>query len=166
LTVSSVGVHTKIYAGFGTTGDRSISELSFLPSIVSQTHINCPRMDTVLGDSLYANRMACAVVAQYGATPYFLPKSNAKFLSLGVPSWNNMTHGFVADPQGWLREYHMRSMSETSNSMDKTEFPEKIRRKIPHRKDAVSSLRIYVHNVRRYGYMEHLQPELLKTLSN
>ena len=77
-----------------------------------------------------------------------------------------MTHGFVADPQRWLREYHMRSMSETSNSMDKTEFPEKIRRKIPHRKDAVSSLRIYVHNVRRYGYMEYLQPELLKPLRN
>ena len=46
-----------------------------------------------------------------------------------------------------------------------TEFPE-IRRKIPHRKDAVSSLRIYVHNIRRYGYMEHLQPELLKPLRN
>lgn len=166
LTVSSVGVHTKMYAGFRTTGDRSVGELSFFPSVVSQTRINCPRMETVLGDSLYANRMACAVVAQYGATPYFLPKSNSIFLSLGVPSWNNMTHGFVADPQRWLQEYHMRSMCETSNSMDKTEFPEKIRRKIPHRKDAVSSLRIYVHNIRRYGYMEYLQPELLKPLRN
>jgi transposase len=166
LTVSSVGVHTKMYAGFRTTGDRSIGELSFFPSIVSQTHINCPSMDTILGDSLYANRMACAVVARYGATPYFLPKSNSRFLSLGVPSWNNMTHAFVADPQHWLEEYHMRSMCETSNSMDKTEFPEKIRRRLPHRKDAVSSLRIYVHNVRRYGYMEYLQPELLKPLRN
>ena len=166
MTVSSVGVHTKIFAGFRTTGDRSIGELSFFPSIVSQTHINCSQMDTILGDSLYANRMACAVVARYGATPHFLPKSNSTFLSLGVPSWNNMTHGFVSDPQRWLQEYHMRSMSETSNSMDKTEFPEKIRRKIPHRKDAVSSLRIYVHNIRRYGYMEYLQPELLKPLRN
>jgi transposase len=164
LTVSSVGVHTKMYAGFRTTGDRSIGEFSFFPSIVSQTRINCPRMEVVLGDSLYANRVACAAVAGYGATPYFLPKSNAIFLSLGVPSWNNMTHEFVADPQRWLQEYHMRSISETSNSMDKTEFPEKIRRKIPHRKDAVSSLRIYVHNIRRYGYMEYLQPELLDPL--
>ena len=164
LTVSSVGVHTKMYAGFRTTGDRSIGEFSFFPSIVSQTRINCPRMEVVLGDSLYANRVACAAVAGYGATPYFLPKSNAIFLSLGVPSWNNMTHEFVADPQRWLQEYHMRSISETSNSMDKAEFPEKIRRRIPHRKDAVSSLRIYVHNIRRYGYMEYLQPELLDPL--
>lgn len=166
LTVSSVGVHTKMVAGFGTTGDRSIGELSFFPSVVSQTHINCPQMETVLGDSLYANRVACAAVARYGATPYFLPKSNSIFLSLGVPSWNNMTHGFVQDPQRWLEEYHMRSISETSNSMDKTEFPERIRRKIPHRKDAVSSLRIYVHNIRRYGYMEYLQPEWLEPLGN
>jgi transposase len=166
LTVSSVGVHTKMYAGFRTTGDRSVGELSFFPSIVSQTHINCPQMDTILGDSLYANRTACAVVAGYGATPYFLPKSNSIFLSLGVPSWNNMTHGFVGDPQRWLQEYHMRSISETSNSMNKAEFPERIRRRIPQRKDAVSSLRIYVHNIRRYGYMEYLQPELLKPLRN
>lgn len=166
LTVSSVGVHTKIFAGFRTTGDRSIGELSFFPSVVSQTHINCPQMDTILGDSLYANRMACAVVARYGATPYFLPKSNSTFLSRGVPSWNNMTHGLVGDPQRWLEEYHMRSMCETSNSMDKAEFPEKIRRRIPQRKDAVSSLRIYVHNIRRYGYMEYLQPELLRPLRN
>jgi transposase len=166
LTVSSVGVHTKMYAGFRTTGDRSIGELSFLPSVVAQTRINCPRMETILGDSLYANRPACAVVAGYDATPYFLPKSNSIFLSLGVPSWNNMTHAFIADPQRWLMEYHMRSMSETSNSMDKTEFPEKIRRKIPQRKDAVSSLRIYVHNIRRYAYMRYLQPELLKPLRN
>ena len=159
-----MGVHTKMYAGFRTTGDRSIGEFSFFPSIVSQTRINCPRMEVVLGDSLYANRVACAAVAGYGATPYFLPKSNAIFLSLGVPSWNNMTHEFVADPQRWLQEYHMRSISETSNSMDKAEFPEKIRRRIPHRKDAVSSLRIYVHNIRRYGYMEYLQPELLDPL--
>ena len=57
-----------------------------------------------------------------------------------------------------------RSISETANSMDKSGFPERIRRRIPHRKDAVSALRRYVHNIRRYGYMEHLQPELLKPL--
>ena len=121
-------------------------------------------MERMLGDSLYANRVACAVDEAHGATPYFLPKSNSKFLSLGVPSWNNMTHAFVEDPQRWLEAYHGRSISETANSMDKNEFPERIRRKIQHRKDAVSALRRYVHNIRRYGYMEYIQPELLKPL--
>jgi hypothetical protein len=38
LTVSSVGVHTKMYAGFRTTGDRSIGELSFFPYRVADPH--------------------------------------------------------------------------------------------------------------------------------
>lgn len=166
FTVSSVGVHTKMYAGFGTIHDHSIGELSLFPSVMSQTHMNCPSMDTILGDSLYANRMACAVVAQYRARPYFMPKSNSTFRSHGVPSWKEMTYEFVDDPERWLQEYHMRSISETSNSMDKNKFPSKIRRRLPHRKDAVSSLRIYVHNIRRYGYMEYLGPEWLKPLRN
>jgi transposase len=164
LTAMSVGVHTKLYGGFATTGDRSVGEFSFFPSLVSQTHNNCPAMETILGDPLYANRVACAIAAAHGATPYFLPRSNSTFLSLGVPSWNNMTHAFVEDPQRWLEAYHDRSISETANSMDKNAFPERIRRRLPHRKDAVSALRRYVHNIRRYGYMEHLQPEMLKLL--
>jgi transposase len=121
-------------------------------------------MKRMLGDSLYADRVACAVTMAHGATPYFLPKSSSKFLSLGVPSWNNMTHAFVEDPPGWLGVYHDCSISETASSMDKNGFPERIRRRIPRRKDAVSALRRYVHNKRRYGYMEHIQPELLEPL--
>lgn len=165
-TASSVGVHTLMYGGFRTTHDHSISELAVFSSVMAETHINCPSMDTVLADSLYANRVACAIVARYGVKPYFLPKSNSTFRSHGVPSWKEMTYGFVEDPQGWLEDYHMRSMSETSNSIDKTKFPWKIRRRLPHRKDAASSLRRYVHNVRRYGYMTYLKPQLVMPLPN
>src|SRR6185437_14981003 len=79
LSVMSVGVHTKLYAGFATTGGRSLGEFSFFPSLVSQTRINCPAMERMLGDSLYANRVACAIVATNGARPYFLPKSNSTY---------------------------------------------------------------------------------------
>lgn len=163
-TLESVGVHTKLVAGFESTHDHSVGELSMFPGVVSQTHQSCPGMDTVLGDALHATRNNCALVAQYGARPYFFPRVNATFDSHGVPSWNNMHHAFVEDPQKWLREYHMRSISETVNSVDKTRFPWKIRRRLPHRRDAAGSLRVYINNVRRCVYMAYLQPEFVSPI--
>ena len=75
-----------------------------------------------------------------------------------------MTYAFVVDPQKFLEAYHERSLAETSNSIDKAKFPWKIRRRIPHRKDAASSLRRYLHNIRRYGYLGYMKPELIVPL--
>lgn len=164
-TVSSVGVHTKLYAGFRTTDDHTIGELSFFPSVIAQTHVNCPSIDTVLGDSLYATRQACAIVAGYGAKPYFLPKVNSTFRSHGVPSWKGMTYELVDDPQGWLSAYHLRSTSETVHSMDRARFPAKIRKRLPWRKKTEEFLRKNVHNVRQYSYLRYLQPELVRPMA-
>jgi transposase len=163
--VSSIGVHTKIYAGFATTHDHSIGELSFFPSIVSQTHVNCPSMETMLGDTLYAARSPCAIVAGYGARPYFLPKVNSTFRSHGVPAWMEMTYEFVDDPQHWLEEYHMRSISETGNSMDKMRFPGKIKKRLAWRKRTEELLRKDVHNARQYSYLRYLEPKLVSPIA-
>lgn len=99
--VASVGVHTKMVAGFSSTHDHSVGEMAFFfPPVMAQTRMNCPAMDTVMGDSLFANRDACAMVSGYGAKPYFLPKSNATFRSHGVPAWSTMTYELVMNPQG------------------------------------------------------------------
>ena len=118
-------------------------------------------MDTMLGDSLYASRNACAVVASYGVKAYFLPKSNSAFKSHGVPAWSNMTHEFVADPQAWLAVYHMRSISETVNSMEKRRFPANLRKKLTLRKDTEEFLRQDVHNLRQYSCLSYLRPDLI-----
>jgi hypothetical protein len=47
----SVGVHTKMIAGFATAG-HSVGELGLLPSVLKQTHLRCPQMRTVLGDAM------------------------------------------------------------------------------------------------------------------
>ncbi len=164
--VSSVGVHTLMYGAFSTTSDHSVSEFSRFSSLVAETRINCPSFEKALADSLYANRIACEIAARYGVKLYSLPKTNSTFRSHGVPSWKEMTYEFVDDPQKFLEVYHDRSMAETSNSVDKMKFPWRIRRRIPHRKDAASSLRRYVHNIRRYGYLGYLKPELVIPLPN
>jgi transposase len=164
--VSSVGIHTLMYGAFNTTSDHSVSEFSRFSSLVAETRINCPSFETALADSLYANRVACEVASRYGVKLYSLPKTNATYRSHGVPSWMEMTYEFVDDPHRFLGVYHDRSLAETSHSIDKTKFPWKIRRRIPHRKDAASSLRRYVHNIRRYGYLGYLKPELVIPLPN
>jgi len=164
-TVSSVGVHTKMYAGFRTTDDHSVGEFSFFPSVIAQARTNCPSMEAMLGDSLYAARQACAIVAGYGARPYFLPKTTSTLRSHGVPAWKEMTYEFVDDPQVYLRTYHMRSISETVNSMDKARFPAKVRKRLPWRKKTEQLLRKDVHNARQYSYLQYLEPELIKPMA-
>lgn len=160
-TESIVGVHTKIIAGFLSTSDHSIGELSLFPGVMAQTLSNCLEMETMLGDPLYSSRKACAIVSGCGAKPYFLPKSNSTFRSHGVPSWLDMTHEFVADPQAWLRVYHMRSISETVNSMEKRRFPANLRKKLVLRRDTEDFLRQDVHNLRQYSYLSYLEPDLI-----
>ncbi|OWP57100.1 MAG: hypothetical protein B2I17_02790 [Thermoplasmatales archaeon B_DKE] len=71
---------------------------------------------------------------EYSIAPYFLPKTNATFSARGVASWKRMLYEFVDNTQTWLEGYHMRSKSESVNSMIKRKIPAKIRKKIPQRK--------------------------------
>lgn len=160
----SVGVHTKIFGGATSTEGHSVGELMMFPSVLSQTRIGCPAMKTVLGDALYSKRNVCSVVAAAGARPYFFPRVDSTYRSHGVPSWQKMMYELVEDPQGWLREYHMRSISETANSMDKRRFPSKLRKRLAWRKQAESSLRRDVHNIRQYSYLSYLEPDLIREM--
>lgn len=160
-TESVVGVHTKVVAGFLSTEDHSIGEMALFPGVMAQAYSNCPKMETILGDSLYASRKVCSIVSRYGTKPYFMPKSNSTFRSHGVVSWLEMTHALVEDPQSYLQTYHMRSISETVNSMEKRRFPSKLRKKLTMRKDTEDFLRQDVHNLRQYSYLSYLEPELI-----
>jgi transposase len=161
---SSVGVHTKIIAGFESTPDYSVGELLMFPSVLSQTGINCPSMNRALGDALYSTRNACSMVSQRGARPYFFPKVNSIFMSHGVPSWKEMMYEFVEDPQQWLSVYHMRSISESVHSVDKRRFPWKLKKRLAWRKSTESFLRRDIYNIRQYSYLSYLRPDLVSRI--
>ncbi len=158
----SVGVHTKMISGFSTTDDHSIGELSMFPDIMAQTVELCPQIEVMLGDALYSNRKICSITNAYGIKPYFLPKTNATFRSKGVASWKAMLYEFIEVPQSWMRQYHMRSISESVNSMMKRKMPTKIRKKLPQRKKTEESLKINMHNLRQYNYLRHTNPQMIK----
>ena len=158
----SVGVNTKIISGLCTTDDHSVGELSMFPDIMAQTVNMCPQIGVMLGDALYSNRKICSITEGYGIRPYFLPKTNATFRAKGVESWKTMLYGFVDNTQEWLAKYHMRSISESVNSMMKRKMPVKVRKKLPLRKNTEEILKINMHNLRQYSYLRHTDPEMIK----
>jgi hypothetical protein len=63
-------------------------------------------------------------------------------------------------PQEYLEQYHLRSISETGNSMLVAYYPQPIRKRFNERKELESDLRIVVHNIRRLcalAYLVNLQ---------
>lgn len=162
-SVFSIGTSTKIIAGFATSDDHSHGELSFYKEVVEETLCNCPEFDTLCGDAIYANRVACALLEGYEVTPFFMPKSNVTFRSKGVPLWKQMLYRLAENPQEWLEEYHNRSISETGNSMLKRREPTKIRKKLCQRKGTQEALKFNIHNIRQICYLKYLAPCLLRT---
>ncbi len=160
-SVFASGVHTKMIAGFGSTDDRHVGELSYYPHVIGETVEMCPGIDTMLGDALYANRNICSLTDSYGLNMYFLPKTNSTFRAGGVPSWKRMLYSLVDHPQEWLEKYHMRSISECVNSMLKRKMPTKIRKKLPQRKRTEEFLKINMHNLRQYDYLRHTNPGMI-----
>jgi transposase len=161
--VISAGMHTKIIAGFSTTGDHHVGELTQFPCVMEQTSKNAPSMAIMLGDRLYANRPTCKLVSSYGVALYSLPKSNSTLRSHGVFDWKRMMYEFILDPQGFLGVYHGRSISETVNSMMKRREPTPIRKRLSWRKSTEEGLKVYIHNLRQSCYLTYLAPELTRT---
>ena len=78
---------------------------------------NYPNLKNVLGDGIYACRWITDLVSKSNVIPYFLPKSNVTFQSKGFAGWYDMLFSLWNDTQRWLEQYHIRSISETVNSM-------------------------------------------------
>ena len=116
----------------------------------------------IKGAHQYSNRKICSITEGYGITPYFLPKTNATFRAKGVQSWKSMLYGFMDNTQEWLEQYHLRSMSESVNSMMKRKTPVKIRKKLPLRKNTEEILKISMHILRQYSYLRHTDPDVIK----
>lgn len=161
-SVLSCGIHTKVIAGFSTTGNRHIGELSHAPDVIRQTHRNAPNFKVLLGDTLYAKRTVCRITASYNVALYSIPQSNATIKAKGVIEWSRMVYELILDPQGFLSVFHGRSISESVNSMMKRREPIPLRKRLPERKDTEEYLKILVHNLRQCCYMTYLDPERVK----
>jgi transposase len=154
--VMGIGVRYKLISGISVSPDHSIGETTMFPEAYFQTLQNYPNLENVLGDGIYASRWITDLVSKTHLTPYFLPKSNVTFQSKGFAGWYDMLFSLWDDPQRWLEQYHMRSISETVNSMVKCRFGATLRKKLDPRKATETKLKFVAHDIRRIGYIETL----------
>ena len=153
-SVLSVGVRHKLISGSLISHDHSIGETTMFPEVFRQAVANHPNIEKFLGDGIFSCRKLTDLVSRDDITPYFLPRRNVTFKSKGFAGWYDMLNLLHDDPQGWLRDYHMRSISETVNSMIKCRFGSHLRKRLNNRKETETKLKLVAHNVRRIGYLE------------
>lgn len=154
--VMGIGVQYKLISGMSVCPDHSIGETTMFPDVYYQTLQNYPNLEKALGDGIYSARWITDLVSKSNVTPYFLPKSNITFQSKGFAGWYDMLFSLWSDPQRWLEQYHMRSISETVNSMVKCRFGATLRKKLDPRKATETKLKLVAHDIRRIGYIEIL----------
>ena len=154
--VMGIGVQYKLISGISVSPDHSVGETTMFPEAYFQTLQSYPNLENVLGDGIYASRWITDLVSKTHLTPYFLPKSNVTFQSKGFTGWYDMLFSLWDDPQRWLEQYHMRSISETVNSMVKCRFGATLRKKLDPRKATETKLKFVAHDIRRISYIETL----------
>ena len=152
--VMGIGVNYKLIAGMAISPDHSIGETTMFPEVFQQTQSYHPNMEVSLGDGIYGARWIVDLVSRNNMLPYFLPRSNVTFKSKGFEGWHDMLLSLQEDPQTWLEEYHMRSISETVNSMVKCRFGAHLKKRLDCRKATETRLKLIAHNIRRVGYLE------------
>lgn len=155
--VIGIGVQHKLISGMAISPDHSVGETTMFPEAYHQTLQCHPNLENVLGDGLYGCRWITDLVSAKNATPYFLPRSNVTFKSKGFSGWYNMLFSLWDEPQKWLELYHMRSISETVNSMIKCRFGSPLRKKLDSRKATETRLKLVAHDIRRVGYLEIME---------
>ncbi|MBI2078450.1 MAG: hypothetical protein HYT80_08805 [Euryarchaeota archaeon] len=153
-----IGVKYKVLAGWaGVARIRpGRGEHSLFPEAADDLRRTGHTVEQVLADALLATRPCCKIVADLGAEPRFLPKRNATFKSHGVQAWVRMLADLLDHPQEWLTDYHLRSNSETGNSVINRANPHPLRKKLDARVETEDYLRGVVYNVKRLAYLRYL----------
>jgi hypothetical protein len=64
------------------------------------------------------------------------------------------------NPQGWLAEYHLRSVSEVVRGALKIRRPRKVLKRLNCRRETEGTLRAATYNLRRLAYLRWIEPSL------
>ena len=132
-------------------------ESPFLQPLVQQTASNYSSVELVSLDEAYLSRDNCDLIEGIGAVPRIYPKEGITLKRKGSWAWTEMLLDFMEDPQKWLREYHLRSISETVFSTCKRDFPTPLRRRILRRRKREAFTRVCDFNMKRLCYLRYLE---------
>jgi transposase len=128
----------------------------FFPQLLRETAGNYSSVNLVCLDEAFLSRDNCNSIEGVGAIPRISLKRGITLKRKGSWAWTEMLLDFIEDPQEWLREYHRRSISETTFSVYKRNFAQ-LRRKIPLRRKKEAFSRVCGYNMKRLCYLRYLK---------
>jgi transposase len=105
-------------------------------------------MDTVVADGAYSGATNLKLVVSKAAMPYIPFKSTATgSTKRGGDLWRRMFHYFKYNQDEFNRHYHLRSNVETTFSMIKAKFGERLRSKTPTAQINEVLCKVLAHNL-------------------
>ena len=105
---------------------RYAHDSPYFKPLVSSTAASGFTISQVSGDKAYSSRPNLRLVEKHGGTPFIVFKDNANGNSK-CKVWNKMLHYYTAHQAEYMRHYHKRSNAESTFSMIKARFGERLR---------------------------------------
>lgn len=154
--VAMVGTTYKLISAVEFPDNPMAHDSPFLSPLLRETASNYSSMELVCLDEAFLSRDNCDSIEEVGAIPRIFPKRGTTLKRKGSWAWAEMLLDFIEDPQQWLREYHLRSISETVLSVFKRDFAE-LQRRILRRKKREAFSRVCDYNMKRLCYLRYLK---------
>lgn len=140
------GCQTNIVTSVEVSNSTAADSLYFQP-LVESTAENFV-MNTVVADKAYSSNDALKIVVSKNAQPYIPFKSNTTGNSKRNSSvWNRLYHYFMYNQDEFLRHYHRRSNVESTFSMIKAKFGERLRSKTETAQINEALCKVLCHNL-------------------
>ena len=155
--IAMVGTTHGIVSGIELPENPAAHESPFLPGMLDTVAQAYSRIDLVSLDEAFLSRKNCELIAGLGAVPRISLKRGVTLKRRGSWAWSKMLLSFIEDPQQWLREYHLRSVSESLFSALKRSFTRPLMRRIKKRRRSEVLARVCAYNLKRLCYLRYLK---------
>jgi transposase len=141
------GVQTNIVTSVKITDNHVADSPQFAP-MVEATAKNFV-MDEVSADKAYLSNNNLVAVAMRAATPYIPFKSSSKVSADRRQSqlWKRMYHYYSFNNERFMEKYHKRSNVESTFSMIKAKFSDKLRSKTKRAQINEALCKVLCHNI-------------------
>ena len=140
------GVKTNVITAAEITDEHGGDSPQFIP-LVNTTHEGGFNMQEVSADKAYPSRDNYAALEKIGAKGYIPFKSNSTGKQKGSPAWRKAYLFFQLNQDEFWTHYHKRSNVESTNSMVKAKFGDKVRSKNPIAQENELLCKFIAHNI-------------------
>lgn len=125
---------------------RYANDSPYFKPLVQATAQSGFTISEVSGDKAYSSRANLRLVKNLGGTPYIAFKDNSNGNSK-CKTWNQMYHYYALHQAEYLEHYHKRSNAESTFSMIKSRFGERLRSKTERVQINEALCKVLCHNL-------------------